>query len=59
MPKLEFATEKMFKEQSKERTRARRSYNTGIKAEYRKHRKIFSNDFHHLYSTGLPFGAGR
>ncbi len=58
MPKLAFATEKMFNEERQKSVRARRNFNKGIASEFRKHGKIFSNDFHHLYSTGLPFGAG-
>lgn len=57
MPKLQFATERTFRERNREASRARRGFNRGIAVEYRKHHKIFTNDFKHLYSTGMPFGS--
>ncbi len=45
--------------ESRERTKARRSYNSGINAEAKKRKKIFANDMRHLYSTGQPFSGGR
>lgn len=59
MPKLAFATGKTFNEERQKSVKARRSFNKGITAEYKKHHKILNNDFHHLFTTGIPFGGAR
>lgn len=59
MAQFAFATGKAFDEQRRNNAMAWRKHKKGIATDYRKHRKIFHNDFHHLYSVGMPFGATR
>lgn len=59
MARLAFATDKTFDEQRRANAEAWRKHSKGMAAEHRKLRKIFHNDFQHIYSTGFPFGAGK